>query len=77
MGTRTWWTIKCPKCKAKMEVYDAPSSLMWAKQCGSCLWSDGLDYYELNADEIVKCTRAEYKQMVKDGKVDPDYVVQF
>jgi hypothetical protein len=77
LGTRTWWYEQCPKCPQEIEVFDAPSSLMWAKQCGNCLWSDGLDYYEISDSEIVKCTKAEYKKMVKDGKVDPEYVVKF
>jgi hypothetical protein len=63
MGDRTWWFEDCPKCNKKnaVEVYDAPSSLIFSRQCGECNWTDGLDYYE-KGDTLYLLSKEEAKE---------------
>jgi len=62
MGDRTTWIEKCPKCGADIEVYSAPSSLIWRKHCHICGYDDGLDYYEAPNYVIEKLTEKEARE---------------
>jgi len=64
MGDRTMWTAKCPKCGKDVEYYDAPSCLMYGTSC-ECGWRSPYDYYEIADNEIVLCTKEEYRKNYK------------
>lgn len=65
MGDRTTWNETCPECGAEngVEVYDAPSSLMWVRSCEECDWRDPRGYYEGRNNHIYLCTDEEARRL--------------
>ena len=62
MGDRTWWYQLCPKCGEEVEVYDAPSSLLWSCTCDKCGWTDGRGYCETRENETALCTKEQLQE---------------
>ncbi len=64
MGDRYMWREKCPKCGTEdsLDCYDAPSSLMFSRNCDHCDYKDPRNYYEKNEFEVVLCTEEEARQ---------------
>lgn len=54
MGDRTYSYYNCPKCgkKSGVEIYDAPSSLLYVEACTYCDYTVDLDYYETKPNTI-------------------------
>lgn len=72
MGDRSWWNENCIQCGGTdtVEVFDAPSSLMWSKKCEKCGWDDGRRYFEIGEREISLMTEDGLKELQKkDPKV--------
>lgn len=62
MGDRYMWDETCPQCGKTIEVYDAPSSLIWSCHCDACGYDDGKEYYEIGDYELFLGTKEEYKK---------------
>jgi len=62
MGDRTVTMIKCPECEVMVELYDAPSSLIYSARCDNCGWEEPLDYYEIGKNQIMLCTYEHYRK---------------
>lgn len=54
--------MPCPSCKAQIEIYDAPSSLIWGCTCYKCGWNDGLSYFEDKKGIIYKISEKEARE---------------
>jgi ribosomal protein L37AE/L43A len=65
MGDRTWWEEPCPKCGKSIEMYDAPSSLIWSCHCDHCGYDDGRSYYEIGDNELFLGTEEQYQNRLK------------
>jgi len=68
MGDRLIYYKDCPKCGKEngIEVYDHPSALMYVAICENCGYKEDLDYYELDENTIVLCSKKEYEKIKKE-----------
>jgi len=73
MGDRYISYYDCPKCGEEVELYDAPSSVMYVAICDKCGWREPLNYYEVADNEIVLCTKEEYNKKYKHTDWCQDY----
>lgn len=54
MGDGRYSYYDCPKCGAKwgVEIYDAPSCMLYVGSCQYCDYKVDLDYYETDPDTL-------------------------
>jgi Zn finger protein HypA/HybF involved in hydrogenase expression len=72
------WYETCPSCGAEIEVYDAPSSLIWSCFCSKCGWNDGYRYFE-DGDIIYKMTEKEARKrrIIEDCPKCTSYMTKY
>lgn len=46
MGDRYISYYECPVCGGTVEIYDAPTCLLYVEMCHDCEYKVDLDYYE-------------------------------
>jgi anaerobic ribonucleoside-triphosphate reductase len=65
MGDRTTYYYKCPKCGREngVEVYDAPSCLMYVESCQFCDYKVDKDYYEVDENHITLIDKKEAREL--------------
>ena len=70
MGDRTYTHYDCPKCGAKngVEIYDAPSCLLYVEACQHCDFKVDLQYYETDPNTIELLSTADAKKRGLDKK---------
>ena len=69
MGDRTYSYYDCPKCQTRsgVEIYDAPSCLLYVEACQHCDFKVDLDYYETepNTIELLSSIEANKRRLTQ------------